>query len=381
MWFAHAIRGPACLVVVAVHLGYVFWADQPHVSAIGHFPALDLGEPNFWARLYEWPAQWHLYGTIAVCLFFLVSGFVVPYALERGTLGSFFVRRFFRLYPTLWVCLLVNLAVVALQSRLLGSAFPYDAKEVAGNAVLLGPYMRVGWIEPVLWSIAVEELFYLLAALAAWRKVLARRGFVVVAAAGLTAASLAGGSATAGSPLFWLSFNATFVIYVLLGVVFHQVYRGRWAAWEGAGLLVAVLAAFEISLHWGATGVIAHFYDVSGVVGLGLFAALYLARDRLPQSRLLDWLGNITYPLYMVHALNGYLLLRVVWLATGNYYVSVAVAVTGALALAALVHRLVDRPSNDFGRRLAKRMRVRRAHGRPVPGVGDPASTRRRRRP
>ncbi len=43
MWFAHAIRGPACLIVVSVHLGHLFWTDQPTAAAIGHFPAVAVG--------------------------------------------------------------------------------------------------------------------------------------------------------------------------------------------------------------------------------------------------------------------------------------------------------------------------------------------------
>jgi peptidoglycan/LPS O-acetylase OafA/YrhL len=376
VWFAHAIRGPACLIVVSVHLGHLFWTEQSTAAAIGHFPAVAVGDPAPWPGLYSTltGAQINI-GSMALCLFFLVSGFVVPYALERGTLGSFFVRRFFRLYPTLWACLLLNLGALALQARLLGDAFPFGPKDVAGNAFLLSPYLRMPWIEPVLWSLAVEELFYVLAALAAWRNLLARRSVVLGLAVGLTAASLAGAHVELGGVLFWLAFNSTFVVLVLLGVVFHQIHRGRWGKADGAAILLAVLACFEVSLYWGATEGVANAYGVAGAAALGVFAALYWARDRLPEWRVLEWLGDITYPLYMVHALNGYIILRVVWLATGSYYLAIAAAFSAALAMAAVVHHFVDRPTNDFGRRLAKRMRTRAAAARPLPSPLDTVVT------
>ena len=56
----------------------------------------------------------------------------------------------------------------------------------------------VAWIDPVLWSLAVEELFYLVAATPAWRGLLARRGAVVAVAAVLTTAAVATGDAAPG---------------------------------------------------------------------------------------------------------------------------------------------------------------------------------------
>ncbi len=104
---------------------------------------------------------------MALCLFFLVSGFVVPYALERGTLGSFFVRRFFRLYPTLWVVPPASTwRVLALQARVPGGRPSRSARRTSpATPSSSSPYLRMPWIEPVLWSLAVEELFYVLAAL------------------------------------------------------------------------------------------------------------------------------------------------------------------------------------------------------------------------
>ena len=50
-------------------------------------------------------------GSWGVVLFFLCSGFILPLSLERqGSLGRFWVRRFFRLYPLYWI----NVAIIAM---------------------------------------------------------------------------------------------------------------------------------------------------------------------------------------------------------------------------------------------------------------------------
>jgi hypothetical protein len=56
VWFAHAIRGPACLLVVLTHLADVFVFDQPAAAAVGHFPPVE-GLPSApWAGVQRsWP--------------------------------------------------------------------------------------------------------------------------------------------------------------------------------------------------------------------------------------------------------------------------------------------------------------------------------------
>ena len=359
VWFAHAIRGPACLLVVLTHLADVFVFDQRSAAAVGHFPPVD-GLPSApWAGVQRFLASNDVMaGAVGVLLFFLVSGFVIPFSLEHGRLGGFVVRRFFRLYPTLWICLGITTTVLLVQGAALSLPFPYGADTMAGNAFLVAPYTRVAWIEPVLWSLAVEELFYLVASLLGWRALLARRSAVVLVAAVLTAVALATRGAAPGSPLFWLGFNAAFVIAILLGVVLHQAYRGRWGAADAGAVFVLVLGAYLVSLRHGPTAVVSGVYTNSSVVAVVVFGALFLARDRLPYSRLVDGLSDISYPLYLLHGVNGYVVIRAVHVVTGSYYLGLVVALAVTVAGATAVHFLVEMPTNNLGRRLTRHMRA-----------------------
>ena len=101
-------------------------------------------------------------GALGVRIFFVISGFIITYLFVResddtGTIAisSFYLRRFLRLYP-------VNLAFVAflfLQKFLSGidltgcqylTALTYTKNFACG-----------GWMDGHLWSLAVEEQFYL----------------------------------------------------------------------------------------------------------------------------------------------------------------------------------------------------------------------------
>ncbi len=357
VWFAQAVRGPACLLVIAAHFGQLFLTDQPTVGAVALFPPLaGLPRPP-WARATELLTDHSIsLGHIGVFLFFLVSGFVIPFSLRDGRLGRFLVRRFFRLYPTLWACLGITVLTLVAHLRSLGYVLPYDTRAVAANALLVSPYAGARWIEPVFWTLAVEELFYVVAALVAWRRRLDDGRVIAGLAAGLTALALVAGPAQRpSSVLFWLAFNGTFLLFILVGLVFHQVFQGRWPPGRGLAGGTGLLVAFTVAMLRGPVSPSARVYLTSSAIALVAFGGLYLGRRRLPYWRPLDMLSNVSYPLYLVHAVAGYVVMRVVFVRTGNYYAAATVAVVGAVAVACAVHGLVERPSIAVGRRLARR--------------------------
>jgi peptidoglycan/LPS O-acetylase OafA/YrhL len=97
---------------------------------------------------------------------------------------------------------------------------------------------------------------------------------------------------------------------------------------------------------------------------------LLLLNHRLPHGRWLDRLAEISYPLYLVHATLGYIVIRAVYLGTGSLYLGIAIAFTVVLALAALLHRYVERPGNEIGRRLASWLASRSFRAGRAPGIG-----------
>ena len=81
--FLDCIRGVAALAVLVEHIGALLW-PRFHVFVHNSF--------NF--------------GKFGVAAFFLTSGFVIPFSLERGnSLPKFWISRFFRLYPLYWLSL------------------------------------------------------------------------------------------------------------------------------------------------------------------------------------------------------------------------------------------------------------------------------------
>lgn len=99
-------------------------------------------------------------GRFGVALFFLISGFVVPFSIggERP-LFQFAVSRVFRLYPALWLAL----AVLATMAWLGGE--PPRAITVLANMTMAPTLFGQPWLSPIYWTLFIELVFYILIAL------------------------------------------------------------------------------------------------------------------------------------------------------------------------------------------------------------------------
>jgi len=373
VWFAQALRGIACLIVVWEHLGQVY-LSAPSIVRLVVFtppdPTLGVQPPGFQTAVYRWLSEIHvLPGLFGVSLFFLISGFVIPFSLERHRLGGFFVRRFFRLYPTLWCGIAVALVALGVQALLLHNGFPVGKKSIVTSGLLVSAYVGHPSVDPVYWTLAIEELFYVIVAVVAWRGMLHRRAVLGAVAAVLAAVCIGLArmpTPTTSVPDLWylrtqLARNTGFVIFILIGVAFHQHYRGRWTAASAVAMGGGLLAAFAVSLFGGPfPGNQAGLYLGSGVAALLVFWPLYVCRERVPEVRALDALANISYPLYIIHTVVGWVLLRALFHLIPSFFVAVPLALAACIAIAAVLHRLVELPSNALGRRIVARPAFRR---------------------
>ncbi len=371
IWFAQALRGVAALVVVLEHLTQDFINAPPTVALFAFVKPVDaLPRPPL-HQISDFLLRFDISaGIFAVGLFFLISGLVIPFSLERRTLGGFAIRRFFRLYPTLWVCGALTMLAVALFSGHAG--FPFSRSTIASNVPLVSGYTGRYYIDPVYWTLAIEEVFYVCAALVAWKGLLHRRTTILALAGVLAGMSLWIGNPRIPSPANpsvvdhfllrqQLGFNSTFVIFILIGVVFHQHFRRLWGTLECLGIGAGLLALYWFCLRNGPFrpyDAIVFFH--CSLAALVVFLPLYIWRDRIPYSKAVDTLGEISYPLYLVHTIVGWVLLNSITRATGHFYVALPIVFVVVIALAAGVHYLVEKPSLEMGRRIANRPRFRR---------------------
>lgn len=287
-------------------------------------------------------------GQLGVGLFFVISGYVIPGAVLRGRRGKFLLMRLIRLWPTYVVGFGLGALILYLLS---GGAPAFTLADVLGH-LALGIRDLIGGanIDGIVWTLEIEMKFYLVCALFMPRSVGALVYYVCIVAFGALALTqvVTWGTGDAAFGTFKRTDSLMQFLNVLIlmqiGTLAYLYERGLVSARIFCGILAFIVICFVLATRPGAWAV-GSTLQVKALylLAAGLFLASYRARVRW--LAVLHWLGEISYSLYVLHAILGYATVYLlvqkgvpVWLA--------ALAAMGTVIFAAdLSMRLVERAS------------------------------------
>ena len=114
---------------------------------------------HFFTKLFLFFKQ---YGKFGVEIFFVISGFIIPYSLYKGKyqLGDYFTflyKRLLRLHPPYLLALFITLVIMYFSYKTRHVAFPEDFASITRSLV----YLHFPPDNPVFWTLAVEAQYYL----------------------------------------------------------------------------------------------------------------------------------------------------------------------------------------------------------------------------
>jgi peptidoglycan/LPS O-acetylase OafA/YrhL len=154
------------VVVLGAHLLGVFWLNPDAVRMMIGAPGWEAPPPpSFVLWLQQYPQIG--FGHLGVSIFFLISGFVIPFSVKGLGPVRFLVARFFRIYPTYWVGLAAGLIAIYVASSVWNSPWTIGAPHVALQALLIRDVFWLPSIDQISWTLEVEVKFYILCALVA----------------------------------------------------------------------------------------------------------------------------------------------------------------------------------------------------------------------
>jgi peptidoglycan/LPS O-acetylase OafA/YrhL len=263
----------------------------------------------------------------AVAAFLMISGFSMADSYAARPQG-FYERRINRIYPVYIVCFIFALVPFVVGGPLLNGAGGHIAEapgilEFVGNAFLLQPV----FVRPMLtigqnWSLGVEALFYLLTPLFA--RLNPRAFFAVL----LGSAMLYALHGTGRLPGIWAPWAGPgtpfyFVWFFLVGWAL-RFHNGQIAAF-GVAAAAGLFAANQQSVAPPAGGGLI-------VAATGFVLIMNQNFQLSPRcARVADYLGDLSYPLYMVHY-------PLIWLlvackAPPNVWLCIVVALIGSVVV------------------------------------------------
>ena len=345
-----SVRGLAILGVLFYH-GFFWLTDSKHFTT-----------PE---RLFV-SAMWC--GRMGVNLFFVLSGFLITGILiesrdQENYYKRFYIRRAFRILPAYYAILMLLLVLHLARWPFIGLSAIYLSN--------LAPLFGIGMAYPVLWSLAVEEHFYLL-----WP--------AFVRSLSLTRLAICSIAIIVLTPLcrlvsfFWFR-HSGFVDYVfteftwnasdgvacgaLLAICLRHLRPQRRELWSiaiasvAAGMLMwAVCLPFGIWTTQRLLGAMlqATAWNITFVGLLVVFLLLGTSpRSYMVTNRHLRFFGEISYGLYLVHILvfNAYdsLAKRYLPALTGTrgfatLMLRFVIAASASVALAYLSRRWFENP-------------------------------------
>ncbi|EFD51664.1 acyltransferase [Micrococcus luteus SK58] len=287
------------------------------------------------------PAAFHdaAWGAAGVQLFFIISGFVI-FMSARGARrpSDFAISRAARLYPPYWISLVFAVVLLLLHPV---PGFPFTWGQALVNLTMVQRWVGVDNVVDVYWTLAVEMQFYVIILILLYLTRCRLSDRVVLWG------SIAWSVISWGVVLFtaphvgwdpqrdplWVKLlnNATVAEYAPLFVLGMALYiarqTGRHRGWVAAAAVSAV----------GSTFVMRGMPLALEVLVVVLLAVTVMLRERTSVLLLapVQWYGKISYSLYILHAIPGYILIHALWPYVGrNMAMLVALAVVSVLAWA-----------------------------------------------
>lgn len=293
------------------------------------------------------------YGYLGVEFFFLISGYVIVVSARGRTAHAFALSRALRLYPA-FVAAMVITALLAQAWG--GTRMAVTLPQFAANLTMAAPWFGEQHVDGVYWTLAYELRFYAVVLLALW---LGAGPRLDTLAAGWVVLQLAAHLLD----LERLPLLGGYYVFFAAGALFAALHRGdgvrgaaRWVLPAAALYLCLDIALGEARAKAIETGAVFSPLVVAGAVFafFVFFTALGDPRARalrIPGAR---WAGALTYPLYLVHAHVGYMLLS--RFATEEHKAAAYAAVIAlVVALAWLLHVGVERAMAPLWRALFER--------------------------
>ncbi|HKB01013.1 MAG TPA: acyltransferase [Gemmataceae bacterium] len=299
------------------------------------------------AHLNPYPAAGNL-GHAGVGLFFSLSGYLIGTVLLNGRskphwVATFYANRFLRIYPPLLVGLVFFGALLAAG---LGSRPEMWGRfrENVGYYLTFTARLSPDGGDPyaIVWTLCVEEYFYLVLPIAVWA--FGRRGTGLVLTAGIALLMVPGMQRLPDGSSTWFLAPLNLLAGATLATLRPSPQTGR--PWVGVSGLIGMIA----------NGVGEWFHPFGPAMGLVTTLVVWsFATTRAPVPASLHlpvmW-GKWSYGIYLVHlpfCSAALLAARKVGLDPSRpvayYTAALALATLGSTALAGLMFRLVERPA------------------------------------
>ena len=297
------------------------------------------GNPDFLSKtniLY----QSGRYGFLGVDVFFVISGFVIPYAMYRGmyrfkNFGTFLLKRVIRIEPPFLISIILVIALnwlSTLSPYYRGAGFTIDYTALALHLGYLNAFFEYPWVNDVYWTLAIEFQYYIIIALIFPLLIHSKKYFSFIA---LGLFGVMGFFITGHNFIF--NYGLLFVV----GILLFQFQIGYLKNAEFGALLLIALLMIYVKFD--------NRYLMAAL--LPYFFILYFNLT----SGVSKFLGNISYSLYLVHIPIGGRIINIcetLFQSEQIRSVFVFVALAVSIFAAWIFFMLIEKPAMNLAKKI-----------------------------
>jgi len=291
----------------------------------------------------SWVRASGTFGYLGVEIFFVISGFIIPWSMNRAGytirtgFGSFLTKRVLRIEPPYLLSVLFALLLLWAGSKapgFKGAAPDFSLAQIASHAGYLTGILNYTWLNVVYWTLAIEFQFYIAVAISfvVWRSAHPLMFCAIVA-------GLSGLAQIFYSPVYVLYYWSLFSLGI---IAFRSQCKVDTPLWTGVCLCV--------------TSVMLYLQQGLAISLAGLFAvAAILFAPRLLASAPLRAFGAISFSLYLVHVPVGGRVINLGRRLGDTDMLQFACSLTGLFAsivVAWAFWRIIERPAVRWSSRI-----------------------------
>jgi peptidoglycan/LPS O-acetylase OafA/YrhL len=282
------------------------------------------------------------YGWIGVEMFFVISGFIIPYSLWRSNFKlnlhwkKYLIKRAIRIYPAYLITIL--LIILLCYASVVVKNFQGDSQAIT----FLNLFLHMGflngifnqdWLNTSFWTLGIEFQYYFL---------------IILVYPLLVSTNL----------ILKLLFLSTSCVLPFVFPQENLIFN--WLLLFNFGILAFQFMAKKISLFQYLTLTIfvtfvAYFNKDFLIALAGFLTSTMIVFINSPKIRILEFLGELSYSLYLLHGVIGVRVITLGYRVGNSFYIkilSISIALAVSIFAAYLMYRYIEKPALKYFRHI-----------------------------
>jgi peptidoglycan/LPS O-acetylase OafA/YrhL len=324
--FINLLRGIAAVLVTFNHF---------------YLNTLDFYEKTAWSQAaYPFLLGEFDPGKFSVGAFFLVSGFLIPYSLERSkSVKIFVIHRFFRLYPAYWFSILLNLG---LNLWLSFEAMP-SLWTLLANFTMAQGFLGQPDVIGAFWTLQIELVFYVLCVLIFCLGISRKTSLLVYSWIGLMVIA---------SIIAHLGIRVPMALFIALALMYCADALRRNV--DNVNILWITTAIALVPVCILAYGKVAGRYILCYWAAMIVFRLAHRYQAAWFKKPIYKFLADISYSIYLLHGPIGIQIARAIAAQGGSPFLAYGTALAATIVAAWITYKLLEHPAILLGRKFGK---------------------------